>query len=421
MDSGYLFDRICESCEACGRNTPKHIVDDMLKLVPDSIWENPKARVLDANCKSRVFLDACFKKFKAALGLPDEYIWENMLYGACISDAMCFVMRYDLPELKNVGVWHKVKLGDMKFDLVVGNPPYNKDAYIDFVLKGHQLATKHSLWITPAKWQAKGSDERNKTFRSDIASCISKIVSYKLSYDVFDISEPGVCYYLVDKQPCQHWLCCVSKTCSHFCSDYELRDDSNLVLIPDKLLSIINICSGHPLVDRLEFSFSKYIGNTDRGYDECTSDTDLQVVQGGKVCGFIPYDSLRSTDRIDKYKCYTNVIVGSASFLGDDGRALGMNVVHIAMPYQVPKGSFTCLMYFDTLDDAESFVSYCSTKLVRFLHFLGICGTAIVPSFWRFVPDPEKFDHIYTDEELYTKYNLSEEQIQVVESVIKNR
>ena len=44
------------------------------------------------------------------------------------------------------------ELLDMKFGLVVGNPPYNGDVYIDFVMKGHEMASKYSLWITPAKW-----------------------------------------------------------------------------------------------------------------------------------------------------------------------------------------------------------------------------------------------------------------------------
>ena len=41
--------------------------------------------------------------------------------------------------------------------------------------------------------------------------------------------------------------------------------------------------------------------------------------------------------------------------------------------------------------------------------------------FWRFVPDPGSFDHIFTDKELYEKYNLTDEEIGIIESVIKER
>jgi hypothetical protein len=40
---------------------------------------------------------------------------------------------------------------------------------------------------------------------------------------------------------------------------------------------------------------------------------------------------------------------------------------------------------------------------------------------WRFVPDPGAFDHIFTDEELYKKYELTQNEIDIIESVIKER
>lgn len=44
----------------------------------------------------------------------------------------------------------------MKFDVVIGNPPYNNDLYLDFVQLGYQLSSNYVCMITPAKWQAKG-------------------------------------------------------------------------------------------------------------------------------------------------------------------------------------------------------------------------------------------------------------------------
>jgi hypothetical protein len=59
---------------------------------------------------------------------------------------------------------------------------------------------------------------------------------------------------------------------------------------------------------------------------------------------------------------------------------------------------------------------------VRFLVTLGMCASSVRnEETWRFVPDPGAFDHIFTDEELYKKYNLTEEEIAIIESVIKER
>ena len=40
---------------------------------------------------------------------------------------------------------------------------------------------------------------------------------------------------------------------------------------------------------------------------------------------------------------------------------------------------------------------------------------------WRFVPKPSAFDHIFTDDELYKKYKLSSQEIDIIESIIRKR
>ena len=58
---------------------------------------------------------------------------------------------------------------EMKFDIVIGNPPYNNDIYIDFVMGGYTLIKEdgYVVMITPAKWQAKGG-KKNEDFRKNI-------------------------------------------------------------------------------------------------------------------------------------------------------------------------------------------------------------------------------------------------------------
>ena len=49
--------------------------------------------------------------------------------------------------------------------------------------------------------------------------------------------------------------------------------------------------------------------------------------------------------------------------------------------------------------------------------------TFINNDYFRFVPAPPsgKFDHIYTDEELYKAFNLPQKYIDIIEAVIKER
>ena len=79
---------------------------------------------------------------------------------------------------------------------------------------------------------------------------------------------------------------------------------------------------------------------------------------------------------------------------------------------------------FDSASEGYSFQSWIYTKFVRFgvsNSLCGLTGIATSDNWWRFVPDPGAFDHIFTDQELYKKYNLTDEEISIIESVIKER
>ena len=109
------------------------------------------------------------------------------------------------------------------------------------------------------------------------------------------------------------------------------------------------------------------------------------------------------------------------SLFDKNGKVLGVTNFHILKPNEVPKGSFEIIRYFDTEDECKSFISFMYSKLSAFLVYIGICGATLNAEFWRLIPDPGAFDHIFTDEELYKKYNLTEDEINIIESVIKER
>lgn len=76
----------------------------------------------------------------------------------------------------------------------------------------------------------------------------------------------------------------------------------------------------------------------------------------------------------------------------------------------------------NSIDECKSFLSYIDSKFVRFLILLRYGRNSVNNNFsWSFVPDPGSFDHIFTDQELYQKYNLTPDEINIIESVIKER
>ena len=198
--------------------TPQNIVKDMVDLLPQEIF-NPDATFFDPAVKSGRFLIEIYNRLMvspllAHIPEPDrhKHIVEKQLFGFATSQTAAIVVRkalYNDPlATGNIhftsGYVTKESVqgafNNMKFDVIIGNPPYNNDVYIKFALLGKKLMkpSGYMVFITPAKWQAKGGD-LNDNFRKEIVPYMSKIVFYPDCSDIFNIAEHGgICYYLID-------------------------------------------------------------------------------------------------------------------------------------------------------------------------------------------------------------------------------
>ena len=300
----------------------------------------------------------------------------------------------------------------MKIDVVVANPPYNKDAYLSFVEFGHQLAQECSLFITPAKWQAKGG-EKNDTFRQNIVPYMSKIVYYPNSTDIFNIAlSGGISIYTIDK--IKHNDKVINNVnISNFNIDFPLdikEEEINIInkVTKDKL--IINRpkfmdCKGY-FVSIIPTVIEQGIQGT--SYIDKSSDIYLTDCTGRKI----QFDKSKVNNLDDAYKYKLGISIHTFEN--------GSYTSHIWEPNYI-LGRNELMLFIGSKEECEYADSYFRSKLIYWLskRFFGN-QTANAMSF-RFVPDPGAFDHIFTDEELYKKYNLTPEEINIIESVIKER
>lgn len=273
----------------------------------------------------------------------------------------------------------------MKFDVVIGNPPYNNDLYLDFVQLGHQLSSKYTCMITPAKWQAKGG-KKNEDFRKNIVPYMGRIIYYPCVKDIFDItSVGGITYFLV------------------------------LKTIPNRVM--INIIS----LNQRSFHKSSCI-EVNKLSDRYTYfDEDLEQIVNCCIQGKRLRDFIFNSEHAGEYMV-------EVSHLVDDKHYSNCVGGYILTPLKVcPRGLLYQNMYelyAGTKEECEFFTSYVNTKLIRFLVALGLCASSTRNiETWRFVPAPPsgKFDHIYTDQELYDAFNLPQKYRDMIEAVIKER
>lgn len=433
--------------------TPENVAQDMVDLLPNEVWTS-ESTFLDMATKEGIFLKLIYDKLMKSTDLinkfPDEtkrrnHILQNQIYGlavnefcAALSQRRIYGRMENNSNIKCINGYYDIIRDDrrfkltiertfknMKFDVVIGNPPYNSDLYLDFLNKGYTLLKEDGVMvqITPAKWQAKGG-KKNDDFRKQIVPYMSEIIHYKDSTDVFDIQEwGGISIIKIDKNI--HNTKLIVNKCSKnkvFESAPEEHIGNDILLLPNKIIDIVNKCMNNnkSIATTLGFKQSLYVKNTNSGYAK-ERETDIMVMQGDKHTGWVSKSDLFTQAKLDKYKCICSIMPGAVASFDKNGQVLGMFKIVYIGPNQVPKGSFPVLKYFDSEDECKSFISYCNTKLVAFLYYIGTCGTTLTSEFWRFVPDPVNFDHIFTDDELYKKYNLTQDEIDIIESVIKER
>ena len=415
----------------CGNNTsivtPANIAKDMVALLPDEVFI-PESKFLDICCKSGIFLTSIREKLmnsKAMIeSFPDDkerykYITNNQLYGIAPNGqcqmysvrAVYGTLKVDNPHVLCFGVFDQYKaaclnnnhkmlidemkkeFGQMKFDVVIGNPPYNKGMDLDFVDLGYKLSNQYTVMITPAKWQTASLEHRVSSkinyseFREKYVKYMDQIVFYPCCKDLFDIYQPdGITYYLLTHT--EHDTCTVVNRCKdiNFFNGIQNRNIKNRK-------SLLNI--GNEIIDYLgeykTFCFPFLHGNK-----------KYEVWTNTQPSGYDWY----ATDKPRYLLCPSRIIKRC-----EGERCL----VEASKP----------VFETDSLLECQSFMAWINTKFTRFFLMPNISRLTgiLTDDCFRFVPAPPsgKFDHIYTDEELYKAFNLPQKYIDIIEAVIKER
>ena len=177
--------------------------------------------------------------------------------------------------------------------------------------------------------------------------------------------------------------------------------------------------SEHFLTERVQpidaFGFPSAARGEKEPFDGCIS---LIHSQG---TGYIKRsDVKKNAELIDKYKATISILVPCNGEVGIDPSKgyKAITTPRIEIPGEVNTFSYLVLGAFDTEEEIKNYKQYLMCKFTRFMLRLTYSSMHIARANFVFVPDQD-FMETWTDEKLYKKYELTEEEIEFIESTIR--
>ena len=432
--------------------TPREVVNKMLNILEaenPGIFSNPNLTFCDLYVKSGLFLTETAKRLNHGLVniIPDErarlkHIFENQLFGFAptqiIYDIAANYIYGGFPKisrqnLKKKDLTEQFKKGEplnMKFDVVIGNPPYqeetkdtsDKPIYNYFMSEAYKFADK-VCFITPARFLFNAGKTPKKWNAKMLNDKHLKVAYYEQdSSNVFPNTDikGGVAITYRDTQKDFGKI----GTFTHF-------EELNSILRKVVNNSFESI---EPIVGvQLDYKFKKEFNISQVGLktnvfnkqkhlftDSRVTDTQIAILGlngRNRIYKYIEEEYFILPQNHQKWKVYLPTSNGSGAI----GEVL-------STPLIGHTETFIGIGEFDNQEEAENLLKYIKTKFARtMLGTLKITQHNLA-STWKNVPlqnftnnsDIDWSQSIaQIDQQLYKKYGLSEKEIAFIEEKVR--
>ncbi len=478
--------------------TPPRIANAVLDLLPSDVWTNPDLRWLDPGCKTGIFPREITKRLMVGLveafldeKLRLEHILKNMVFAVAITELTSLMARRTVYCSKDASsdyssvrmpssdgnIWmdrveHHYKGGrcsecgglraqlerenrenyaygfihasgreaikkemNMKFDVIVGNPPYQMDGggggtnatplYDVFVRQAITMNPKYLAMIIPSRWMAggRGLDSFREQMLND--KRLRVMVDYPNAGELFpgvDI-KGGVCYFLWkrdDEGSCSVTIVRgqdrhgpIERSLNEF--DVFVRDARAIEIlhkvIRKKERTLDEIVSGDT-----PFGLASNYRPLREGTKEAGEIKLHAVKSGRRLEAWIQRDAItKNVGLIDAWK----VLIPEA---GSDGGAKLPDVVLgrplIAKPASVCTQTYLATGPLDNQQQAENLSLYLATRFARFLISLRKISQHALRSTYSWVPIQD-FSKPMTDADLFKKYGITKSEQAYISEMIK--
>ena len=437
--------------------------------VTEDIFLNPEARILEMNSKSGLYpLYMAYSLYAMKLPGPEDKLpleqtqalWqetvEQQVFVLCKTRMAESITRRTLvgyqdwtvnttyiphllermendpqrlaKKLQRTDTWGK-EGKPMKFDAIVGNPPYQEmdggnnasavPLYQLFMEQAILVEPHYISMIMPARWYSggRGLDKFRSEMLNDERLC--KMMDFSDSNDCFpgvDIAG-GVCYFLWDKTA--HGECKVISVHNgkQSISERKLNEYDTFIRFKEAISIIKKIQLRESKFYSERVSSQKPFGL--RTYVKPTESGDIKLRYSGGIGPFNRADVTSGLDWIDKWKVTMSYLTYDHAGRPDkNGQRRIFSTMDILPPETVCTETYIVIDCFDTEQEAKNLMAYLKTRFVRFLVAQLAATQHLSKATFGFVP-VQDFTEEWTDEKLYKKYELTEDEIAFIESTIR--
>lgn len=485
--------------------TPPEVANKIIDLLPQELFENPNTTFLDPCCKSGVFLREIAKRLIKGLEFyfPNlderiEHIFSKQLFGIAVTELTSLLSRrsvycskypnsrfsvYQFPEDKPQGniIFQRInhswedgkciycgasqknydrsedletyayqfihnldveKIFNMKFDVIIGNPPYQLSdgggigssaipLYHKFVETAMKLNPRFLTMIIPSRWFSggRGLDEfRERMLHDDQIRVLHDFIDASSCFPGVEI-KGGICFFLWERG--SNGFC---KIVTHI-SNGDVVESVRPLLEPNmttflRYVEQINIL--RKVRRAKEASFSDIITANDPfgfdirvngSYKRIKPNFSLTRFEGSvdfyyngwrkKGVGYIKRTDIhKNQDLIDKYK----IFIPKAWGVGDPQTDF-LNSFMVG-PNSASTETYLTVGPFKNEQETINALSYMQSKFFHFMVSMKKITQNCMKNVYSLVP-LQDFSKSWTDEELYAKYNLTNEEISFIESIIR--
>lgn len=497
--------------------TPPQLANQILDMLPQELFQSKETTFLDPCCKSGIFLREIAKRLINGLEkeIPDlqerlNHIYTKQLFGIAITELTALLSRrstycskkansqysicnafdneegniqfqrvehtwengrciycgasqseYDRDDALETHAYQFIhnpkELAKMKFDVIVGNPPYQmsvgndggnsskaKAIYHLFISQAIKLKPAYLVMITPSRWMTKStegiSDEWvDKLLKNNQFQIIHDFEDSKDCFAGVDI-KGGVNYFL--------WKKDYKGKCSYFFHNINNQNISERFdyLDSENIGIVIRNPSAYRILEKLKQHEGKYFTDENKNFSVLVSPKDFFTNKEFLMSSWSNYEIHANGDYNIKYyvnknihkldyawitkyqipkhietKALHKVYIPAAAGSGNDTQVLGQPFY--GEPNSVCSQTYLVIGYDPNLhkftkEQCENIITYIKTRFFRYLVSIKKKTQNGPRGVYQFVP-LQDFNESWTDEKLYKKYGLTQEEIDFIESMIR--